>query len=275
MADLSDEILMAYADGELDRHEHARVEAILALTPVYQARLEVFQSTGRLLAEHYRRALEEPVPGELVRLVLNAGPAVATSSHHRTNARSIARLADRLARMLGAGVPRWQAALACSASLVIGVGAGWLKIHPAVRPLDPAGAAIALDDGQIKAQGALARALQSAPSGQLVLDSEIGEPVKGVRIRLTFRSRDQAFCREVQFTLRAGGAFAGIGCRAANGDWRMLALLPAPDHPTTAGQTTPAADSGLAALAGLVERTIDGDALGAADEAALIARHWQ
>ncbi|MDN3713648.1 zf-HC2 domain-containing protein [Paracoccus cavernae] len=46
---ISDETLMAYADGELDQAEAAAVEAALAADPGLQARLRPFSETRRLL----------------------------------------------------------------------------------------------------------------------------------------------------------------------------------------------------------------------------------
>ena len=79
MANLSDETLMAFADGELAPGERARVEAALVADATGRARLEIFIVTGRSLADQFRKPLIEPVPRRLVDLVLDRSVETAHS----------------------------------------------------------------------------------------------------------------------------------------------------------------------------------------------------
>ena len=71
---LSDEVLMAYADGQLDASERARLKKLIAQDPEANARLEVFQATGQDLASVFDEHMNSPLPEKLSRLALYAQP---------------------------------------------------------------------------------------------------------------------------------------------------------------------------------------------------------
>ena len=59
---LSDEMLMAYADGQLDAGDRARVKKLVAQDPALAARLEIFQATGHGLASVFDEHMNAPLP---------------------------------------------------------------------------------------------------------------------------------------------------------------------------------------------------------------------
>ena len=63
---LSDEMLMAYADGELDATERAEVEAAMALDPDIARRVQEHQALRKQLGGTYDRVLLETVPDRLI-----------------------------------------------------------------------------------------------------------------------------------------------------------------------------------------------------------------
>ena len=75
---LSDEVLMAYADGQLDASERARLKELIAQDPEASARLEVFQATGQGLASMFDEHMNSPLPEKLRRLALYAQPLPAS-----------------------------------------------------------------------------------------------------------------------------------------------------------------------------------------------------
>src|SRR5215470_8608416 len=62
VTNLSDESLMAYADGQLQPAEMVRIERLLAADPALRARLKVFHTTGRNLASLFDGHLNAPLP---------------------------------------------------------------------------------------------------------------------------------------------------------------------------------------------------------------------
>ena len=59
---IDDDILMAFADGELDEISRARVERAVAADPALRARLEQQQKLRATLAAFYGPTAEEEVP---------------------------------------------------------------------------------------------------------------------------------------------------------------------------------------------------------------------
>jgi anti-sigma factor RsiW len=278
VAKLSDETLMAYADGELPTVERARVATILAGDAASRARLAMFTATGKSLAEQFTTPMDEPVPQHLLDLVLGGKPPAdtlpaAVATPRMPSVRREPGFAARLMQFFTASQPRWQLALGCSTALLIGLGSGW-ALHRAPVGQGQAQALASLADGRLLAQGALLRVLESAPTGQQVaLDSR--QSIATIQARLTFRSRQQEFCRHYELAVRDGGHFAGIGCRGSDGRWQVQLHTQIAASRMPKGQTVPAGNDASTDLAALLDRMIDGDALGGPEEAALIAKQWR
>src|SRR5579859_449852 len=110
----SDEILMAYADGELDAATRAAVEAAAAADPQLAQRIAQHRSLRASLRAAFDPVLTEPVPERLLAAARGAGGA------HRTD-NVVALAARRQARW---SWPQWSAV---AASLLVGVLLGpWL-----------------------------------------------------------------------------------------------------------------------------------------------------
>jgi hypothetical protein len=176
-----DEKLMAYADGELSAEERADMERALANDPALRERLEAHQRMRAHLSGAYADVLDEAVPETLVAAARATSPPTA----------EVVELSARRAAKWS--VREWGAmAASLVGGLIIGLGA-----MNAQAPL------IAVTTDGMSARGALERALDT----QLASD-EAG----AVRIGLTFRVEDGAYCRT--FELTRGGA-TGIACRDA------------------------------------------------------------
>jgi hypothetical protein len=180
---IDDEKLMAYADGELDAAERARIEAALAQDETLRAKLAAHQRLRAQLSEAFDIVLEEPVPERLTAAVAAARPSS-----------SVVNLAERRAAKWSAR--EWGAmAASVAAGLLIGVG-----VMNTQTPL------IAATGDGLMARGALSRALDT----QLASD-EAG----AVRIGLSFRSQDGRYCRTFDLTR---GETSGLACRS-DGGW--------------------------------------------------------
>ena len=72
MAEVSDETLMAYADGELDAAACSELEALLPDRPDLIARIEIFKRTRIGVGAPFEAVLNEPIPAELIARIRSA-----------------------------------------------------------------------------------------------------------------------------------------------------------------------------------------------------------
>lgn len=268
MGELNDEMIMALIDGELDATTAVRVKALIERTPEAHERYQMFQRTGRQLAEPFDPILDEPVPPHLIQMIAAAEigePQTRGAAQRVQEARSpfykrfSAYLAGHLS--LGTGMS-WQQAVAYGIVLFCGVGAGALLAG--VRSGGEKQETVAM---ALVAPPPLAAVLESAASGSDV--ALRGLPGVSAVPRLTFRTADGAYCRQYK-EMGPGGAFDGVACRDG-GIWHIRAHvpgvpLPQPDVIVPAGDSTVVDD--------LVDGMIAGEVLSADEEAGALGKHW-
>jgi anti-sigma-K factor RskA len=186
---IEDELLIAYADGECDDADRARVEQALATDPDLRARLEQHRRLAARLSAHYGPVAEAPVPDRLTALL------------RKQEADVIDFAAARKAKETRRRLPGWGGWGAIAASLAVGLFAGQLA-------LPGRGGVVESRQGALIARGELAEALD--------VQLASAQPADGkVRIGISFRDQSGQYCRSFQMA-----ALAGIGCRSADG-WRL------------------------------------------------------
>lgn len=233
-----DEVLMAYADDELDAGTRAAVDAAMAADPEIARRVAQHKALRNRFHSAFSKVLDEPVPARL-----------------RPRSDNVVPLRRRQARR--SMWPQWTA---IAASLIVGAIIGRLAL---IRP-DNSGP-IATTGGQLLASGALAGAL----TDQLASAQTAADPV---RIGVSFRSKSRQYCRT--FALASPATIAGVACRAADG-WRIGALARTEPQSGDSGSYRQAASAMPPAVLAAVNSQIAGEPLDAAAEAAARARHWQ
>jgi hypothetical protein len=235
-----DEILMAYADGELDPARRAEIDAAIAKDAGLALRVEQQRALRARLVGAFSKVLDQPLPERLEAAA--RGGATSVASVGRGN---VLQFPARSAR---APSPPWRARewIAVAASLLLGVLLSWRLLGPAGSGLIEAG-----QDGLL-ARGELARALEN----QLASEQRGDEPVL---IGLTFRARDGNYCRS--FVLRAAQT-SGLACRVGS-DWQ----IPATDSSgMPQGQMHQASSAMPPAILRAIESRMDGAALDAEAE---------
>jgi hypothetical protein len=170
---IGDELLMAYADGELDELGRARVERALAEDPGLRARLEQQHRLRATLAAHYGPAIEEDVPRRLRAML-------------ETNVVAFAPPRPR---------PMWRNFVALAATLVLGLAIGRTLPVPADGP-------VGAENGALVARGPLADALET----QL---ASAQSPDAATRIGLSFAATDGRLCRTFDTASVSGLACRG------------------------------------------------------------------
>ena len=202
---ITDQLLMAFVDGELSPDLAALIMSRLETEPDLLERLEQHQRLRRDLSSAYGSVMVEPLPPSLTDLLAGAGAKVEPPPA-RMSAKILSlpsKAAERSAlRRVGAAWPAWAAA---AAAAVLGVGIS--EARHAGDPLTRSG------DGKIVASGPLARALENN------MAADAGS--QGAKIMASFADRSGRYCRV--FGAAAGGHEDGVACKA-DGRWQVIAL---------------------------------------------------
>jgi hypothetical protein len=241
----TDEMLMAYADGELDADTRAAIEAAAETDPQVAEAIARHREIRTRVKQAFDPVLREPIPGRLQDAVKAGG-----------RVRDLAEIAPLKARRVQAAPGRWSWPVlgAMAATLVLGAFIGlMLRTTPS--------ALFETHNDRLVAAGELDRTLSVQLAGEV-------RPAGDIRPGLSFRTVDGEYCR----TFSVGGS-AGLACREAH-QWRidLLEKLPAAevgiDRYRMAGAGLPRA------IQDAVGARIDGEPLDAAEEAAARERGW-
>jgi anti-sigma factor RsiW len=274
VAGLTDEILMAYADGVLDAAAAGRVAAQLKTDAQARARVAMFRATGRALSPLYDGVLQEPVPEPLIEFVMSHGkerearpaPSAGRAPARRRRARGSRFWASFKERLIPEGAG-WQLAAASAAALALGVSAGsFLSGEGSDGASGPSLAA--LRQGKIVASGALHHVLENLPSNEERAAGS-GQGATAVRAVLTFKTREGGYCREYELAAPQG-QFQGLACREADGRWAVEAHIAQP----AAAAGTHVVSHGEV-LDKIAEARMEGDAFGQGEEKAALKGGWK
>lgn len=247
---ITEETLMAYADGELDAAAAAQVEAAVRGDPRLAARLAEHRALRARLHAAFGPELAEPVPQRLVDAAMR--PAGTPQDPPRVVALDAARL-RRVRAWWRSPLP-----LAAAASLVLGIGVGFVVWHsPGAMLRENA-------QGSLVADGRLARALSNELAGA-------GAP-GGVDIGLSFLSKSGAYCRT--FRIARNPAPAGLACRSG-AQWRVDMLAQSIGEAGTESGYRTAGSSLPPAVLQAVQSRIADQPLDRAGEIAARGRGWQ
>jgi hypothetical protein len=241
----SDEMLMAYADGELDLVARAEIEAAMARDPEVARAVERHRALAARVSTAYEGVLGEPVPERLATLAAAPGDVRVVGLATRRAAHEQRKIA--LGRW---ELPAWSAA---AAAIFVGILLGVMIARGPASPYEETAAGLV-------ARGALAEGL----SAQLASARERS----AVRIGTTFRDRSGDYCRT--FHYERGTPTAGLACRSGD-DWRIEVLAAAASQ---RGELRPATAMPLAVLQA-VDAKISGEPFDAAQEEAARDAGWR
>jgi len=245
---VSDETLMAFADGEVDSATRAIVEAAMRDDPEVRRRVAHHQALRKAVKGAFAAVIDEPVPQRLIAVARGAPADNVVDLAAARNAAAVKAPRRGL---------RWQPA-AMAASLLLGLALGYLGWHGS-NTLVTVGA-----NGELVAGTGLAEALSS----QLSADHP---PGTAARTGLSFRTKTGDYCRT--FALTATHANSGLACREG-GSWKVKVLAQSPETPANSSGFRPAASADSAAVRAAVEESIDGEPLDQAGEIAASQGNW-
>lgn len=273
---LSDEILMAYADGELDAAQRAEVEAAMALDPDVARRVEQHRALRKQFGSTFDRVLLETVPDRLIaaaRKTPSQTPAETVSGLkkrgatvtdlRRVRAARKAEAAEAAAATRRAQPPRppwgWFEWGAMAASVATGAIIAYLVIQ------SPQNERFSTVRGQLVARADLDLAL----SNQLASD-----PIPGsdVRIGVSFKSKTGDRCRT--FLVKEAQPVGGLACRAG-GEWQIQVIANAERSTAPDGGYQQAGAQMPGAVLAAAQNAIDGEPFDAEAEVAARERGWE
>lgn len=114
----SDEVLVAYLDGELDEARSAEISAAIEQDPMLRARLTSLTEMAALIREAFEPVMREPVPEHLFAAI-----------HAKDSGTVVAFPAKTVQRVMAANVRRWWLGTAIAASfvcLLFGASVGYI-----------------------------------------------------------------------------------------------------------------------------------------------------
>lgn len=276
---ISDETLMALADGELGRKETEHLRECIARDHELAARYALFVETRALAQEPASKVPTETSDPLAETIIAMDRARAAGASGELGDSRprlgviegGVAARDRRLdvpARRQRAAA-RWRLPAAAALAFTLGNVTAYV-LAPGTRPdgMSPTAGILVMP----AAQETLDRALTRTASGQEVAWSDQTSGLSGrILVVSTHRLDDGSVCREYQISARDGGhgTIVGASCRR-DGQWRTEIALTA----VGAGSVyTPA--SGLAAVEDYLTNRGSGGPLAAEDERALIDRSWR
>jgi hypothetical protein len=250
---ISDEELMAYADGELDGAEfvsrRASLEAALQSDPALARRLAEHRQLRQQLRALHVDVLEEAVPERLLAAARARPGATVTDLNAVRTAKAAA---QRPARR----VPIWSA---LAASVLIAAGVGYIAY------LQRGGNPLELKNGELLASAGLDHALNQQLAGTA--------PGAGLaQMGVSFRARNGQYCRS--FVLNQAHPVAGLACHQAQ-SWHIKALAPTTSAAGSADGYRLAASELPPTVRSKIEELIAGDPLDAAAEAQARQAQWR
>jgi len=274
---VSDEVLMAYADGVLDPAERDAVEAALQRHPECRQKVEKFRATLSPLQSLFRESIGIDHLDPLIDRIRRADLAPSPTSARPAEVRLLPQ-----ARPTRAPRHPWQqhypVAIAASLALLIGAGLGSL-LQPRAASSVPTASFIGISDGRLTAQGSLQDLLEHTARGVPVRAELAGGGTWELEATFSFRSIGEQPCRRYELRSKAQEHFAGFACRDGDGQWTVQAhakLDSTPVNPSAgfAPASGPSADAADVALEAAIRAASGGSIYRDADEKAALVAGW-
>ena len=208
---IDDEVLVTYADGELDAEQRAVVTAAIEQSPALAQRLEALTRAAAMTRSLYQAQADRPVPESLEAAILSAKPNAASSRHATPDDPS---WRQRIESWLP--IPVAAAAFASVALLSIGAWVGFLVTGT------PGPTPVIVTAGLVPEASPMHTYLEHRPSGAVASEDGFEFEILASYIG------DGRACREYQATRSDSGVedsgiehHAGIACRNADGRWQI------------------------------------------------------
>ncbi len=216
---LTDEILMAFADGELDEPVAAAVAQVVARDPAVARRIAEFQQSRRLSRSAFDSRLASEVPIEL-----QAAISARIEAHERAGSAGKADPHEPRSVRSGRSFPLMKMAMAaCLAA--IAVAAGYFMGRQADRE---AGQIAQLEDPLVRRE-----------LNRLESRHDVELPIGRLRVISTYRLANGTLCREFELQ-SASRATDAVACRTD--EWNVTFAV---SNPAASADYTPSSGGDL------------------------------
>jgi surface antigen len=257
VAEISDDVLMAYADGQLESAEAKRLAELLAADEALRRRFAKFAATKPArLARVFDGAVETDVPEQLLKAAAAFDAALRKRSEPQTSRLSgwLRGMSDGLAGMMPAGMsPAWGALGIAVTVVVVAIGAR-------------------LAAERVPEPDVFRAALETARSGDAIrFTAEDGDRL--ITPQLSFLNKTGDFCRKYAITRADRSQIEGVACRDGAGTWRVD--MEAEGGPAVDRSKPSLADSGSSmAIEERIGELIKGPVFGRDEEARALKSGW-
>ena len=246
----TEEIIMAYADGELDDSTRFEVELAARQDPALAEKIRQHQLLRSSVFSAFAATLDEQVPQRL-QAAARSGKVV-----HLDSVRQLRTPPPAPPPARNKASWSWPAWGALAATLVIGVTAGSV----ATRAMEGGAQLAVLEAGTLKAQGKLAAALTQQLASAPRADAS-------VQLGVSFVGKDGNYCRSFMLANSAG-----LACRSGQ-EWQIAVL--AEGEAGASGAYRQAGSALPPAVLEAIDARITGKALDADAERAASAQGWK
>lgn len=273
MLEPDEEMLMAYADGALEPHQTAAVEAYIAANPHARKLVEDMRMSADLARQAFQAPMSAPPPDRLVATIVGPQPSGEVIS-----AGAVASLIDFQSASARRSKRQPLPWLAAAASLaLIAIGAAWYVSGGTSGGSREVDGEIAL--GPVLKGGELERVLETYVSGRTLDLVKPQAQGKAFKVVATFNDKSERICREVEVlrdTRSMAPISAGLACRSKQGSWQLegIVKLGLGNQPTGPAYK-PSGSSDRDALEEVLQKVGAGQALTAIEEKSLLDRKWQ
>ncbi|MEJ7808524.1 MAG: hypothetical protein WKG03_21705 [Telluria sp.] len=247
----TEEVIMAYADGELDESTRFEVELAMRQDPALAEKIRQHQVLRSHVFDAFAGTLTEKVPQRL-QVAARSGKVVHLDSVRQLRTPPPP---PPVPEKQGWAWPQWGA---LAATLVVGVLAGAIGTQGVTGGAQLA--ALDAGSGALMANGALAQALSTQLAGSAQADAP-------VRLGVSFVAKDGNYCRSFMLP-----RMAGLACRSGE-DWRIPVMASAAAG--AAGAYRQAGSEMPAAVLEAIDERIAGKSLDAAAERTASAQGWK
>lgn len=271
MTFISDEILMAYSDKEIDAQTLDEIEEALSLDPQLQIKLQIYEFTANNFANFFDFVLDKPIDKQLIETIesyhlrdrkvqFDNKTFRAVSNHYLLNHSWMSKWTIQLAACFVIG------------SIVI-IG---LAVTTNQFPIQSSHKGfVAVDNKQLVAIGDLATILDTQKSGtKSTLLYEAGSSATIIPI-LSFRNENSHYCREYEIETHNNRRIGGVACRVSNKSWQILVHVELDQKTSSSKNYRTASGRKMAPLDAVVDHVMSGDALDIFEEEKLINSNWK
>lgn len=272
MLEPDEEMLMSYADGALEPHHAAAVEAYLAANPHARKLVDDMRMTTELARQAFQAPMDIPPPDRLVSAIVGSQPVEPADSGPGA---SVIKFQSAVIRRRQRRPLEWLAAAASFA--LIATGAAWYVGGGTTGPGREAMGEIAT--GPVSKGGELERVLETHVSG-LTFDLAAPEAQgRALKVVATFSDKDLRICRELEVlrdTRSMTPISVGLACRSKQGGWQLEAVVQLGSSNQAEGPAyKPSGSNERDALEDVLQKIGAGQALPASEEKSLLDRKWQ